>query len=120
MVAIITCRKESIFNLGSAETKLLYTLHWILLDAMDECCLEEQERGNMDYHNYNVPLSSITVASPHSTPQPAQRVILPPVADIRLPVRPHLSEHQRDGLRSEHEAHQRKKDLVSHVGVQTP
>ena len=28
---------------------------------MDECCLEEQERGNMDYHNYNVPLSSITV-----------------------------------------------------------
>ena len=48
-------RKESIYNLGSAETKLLYTLHWILLDAMDECCLEEQERGNMDYHHYNLP-----------------------------------------------------------------
>ena len=58
-------RKESIFNLGSAETKLLYTLHWILLDAMDECCLEEQERGNLDYHNYNVPLSSITVLNPN-------------------------------------------------------
>ena len=28
---------------------------------MDECCLEEQERGNMDFHNYNLPLSSITV-----------------------------------------------------------
>ena len=23
------CRKDSIFNLGSAETKLLYTLHWV-------------------------------------------------------------------------------------------
>ena len=53
---------------------------------------------------------------------PAQRIIQPPVAvaDIRLPVRPHLSEHQRDGLRPEHEAHQWTKDLVSHVGVQTP
>ena len=70
----------------------------------------------MDYHNYNVPLSSITVASP----QPAQRIIQPPVADFRLPVRPDLSEHQRDGLRPEYEAHQRAKDLVSHVGVQTP
>ena len=51
-------RKDSIFNLGSAETKLLYTLHWVtrtfekfkrlqnlccqvLLDAGDECALEE-------------------------------------------------------------------------------
>ena len=54
-------RKESIFNLGSAETKLLYTLHWVLLDAMDECSLEEQERGNTDYNDYNLPLASITV-----------------------------------------------------------
>jgi hypothetical protein len=35
-------RKESSFNLGSAETKLLYTLHWILLDAADECILQGQ------------------------------------------------------------------------------
>ena len=54
-------RKESIFNLGSAETKLLYTLHWVLLDAMDECSLEEKEKGNTDYNDYNLPLSSITV-----------------------------------------------------------
>ena len=54
-------RKESIFNLGSAETKLLYTLHWVLLDAMDECSLEEKERGNTDYTDYNIPLASITV-----------------------------------------------------------
>ena len=57
----ICCRKESIFNLGSAETKLLYTLHWVLLDAMDECSLEEKERGNNNYNDFNLPLSSITV-----------------------------------------------------------
>ena len=45
---------------------------------------------------------------------------LPPVADIRLPVRPDLPEHQRDGLRPEHETHQRQEDLVRHVGVQAP
>ena len=44
---------------------------------------------------------------------------LPPVADIRLPVRPDMSEYPRDRLRPEHEAHQRTEDLVSHVGVQT-
>ena len=40
-VLFLFCRKDSIFNLGSAETKLLYTLHWVLLDAGDECALEE-------------------------------------------------------------------------------
>ena len=54
-------RKESIYNLGSAETKLLYTLHWVLLDAMDECYLEEKERGVTDFNDFNLPLSSITV-----------------------------------------------------------
>ena len=34
------CRKESSFNLGTAETKLLYTLHWVILDAADECSLQ--------------------------------------------------------------------------------
>ena len=28
-------RKSSILNLGAADTKLLYTLHWILLDAAE-------------------------------------------------------------------------------------
>jgi hypothetical protein len=30
------CRKDTIVNLGTAETKLLYTLHWVLLDAAEE------------------------------------------------------------------------------------
>ena len=55
-------RKESIFHLGSAETKLLYTLHWILLDAMDECCLEDAEKGKKTDQDFNFPISSITVS----------------------------------------------------------
>ena len=55
-------RKDSIFNLGSAETKLLYTLHWLLLDAGDECGLEEVERKGKLSSNYNFPVSSITVS----------------------------------------------------------
>uniref|UniRef100_T1IVG6 Uncharacterized protein n=1 Tax=Strigamia maritima TaxID=126957 RepID=T1IVG6_STRMM len=31
-------RRDNIGRLGSGETKLLYTLHWILLDAAEECC----------------------------------------------------------------------------------
>ena len=57
-------RKESSFNLGSAETKLLYTLHWILMDSADECILaHESEYGSVHLgpFDYLFPLSSITV-----------------------------------------------------------
>ena len=56
-------RKESSFNLGSAETKLLYTLHWILLDAADECILESEAAGTLDKgpFAYLFPISAITV-----------------------------------------------------------
>lgn len=43
----IFCRREStITNLGAAETKLLYTLHWIILDAAEECVDADHERGS--------------------------------------------------------------------------
>ncbi|CAB4054728.1 UNC80 [Lepeophtheirus salmonis] len=61
--ALLQHRKESSFNLGSSETKLLYTLHWILLDAADECSLDEYEKaGKIDTSPfaYLFPLSSIT------------------------------------------------------------
>lgn len=35
----------NIQNLGAVETKLLYTLHWILLDAAEECAEEDFEKG---------------------------------------------------------------------------
>ena len=59
-------RKESSFNLGSAETKLLYTLHWIVLDAADECILESENAGikyEMGPFDYLFPLPAITVGA---------------------------------------------------------
>ncbi|KAK7065543.1 Protein unc-80 [Halocaridina rubra] len=47
-------RRDSV-NLGAAETKLLYTLHWIVLDAAEECADADHEKGinkgtTMPYH----------------------------------------------------------------------
>lgn len=62
VAAMLQHRKESSFNLGSAETKLLYTLHWILTDAADECSLQAEEEGKLDTSTfaYLFPLSAIT------------------------------------------------------------
>ncbi|XP_042207937.1 protein unc-80 homolog isoform X3 [Homarus americanus] len=38
-------RESTITNLGAAETKLLYTLHWIILDAAEECADADHEKG---------------------------------------------------------------------------
>lgn len=46
LAALLHARKDScIEKLGAAETKLLYTLHWILLDAAEECADAEAEKG---------------------------------------------------------------------------
>ena len=49
IVEILGClfRKDthSMFGLGNVETKLLYTLHWIILDAAEECQDADAERG---------------------------------------------------------------------------
>jgi hypothetical protein len=62
VAAMLQHRKESSFNLGTAETKLLYTLHWILSDAADECSLQAEEEGKLDIStfSYLFPLSAIT------------------------------------------------------------
>lgn len=41
----------NIQTLGAVETKLLYTLHWIILDAAEECNEEDYEKGI--YHSSN-------------------------------------------------------------------
>ena len=66
------CRKESSFNLGSAETKLLYTLHWILLDAADECALAMGNEGKLDStpFAYLFPITAITVRTEQKTQKP--------------------------------------------------
>ena len=64
-------RKESSFNLGSAETKLLYTLHWILLEAADECALAMGNEGKLDSSPfaYLFPVTAITVSLKIGTTQ---------------------------------------------------
>ena len=50
-------------GLGAAETKLLYTLHWILLDCAEECADNDFEK-NVQHTNpfyYLFPVSAITV-----------------------------------------------------------
>lgn len=52
-------------NLGAAESKLLYILHWIILDAAEECADADYEKGI--YHTspfyYMFSVSSISVST---------------------------------------------------------
>ncbi|XP_042902932.1 protein unc-80 homolog [Parasteatoda tepidariorum] len=61
--ALLYRRKDRCLDkLGTAETKLLYTLQWIILDAIEECADAEAEQGF--YHppsHYLFPISSIQV-----------------------------------------------------------
>ena len=61
-------RKESSFNLGSAETKLLLTMHWIMVDAPEECVLDTADKNPGGVESgpfaYLFPLSAITVSEP--------------------------------------------------------
>ena len=53
----------NIQTLGAVETKLLYTLHWIILDAAEECADADYEKGVFHsspfYYLFSVP--TITV-----------------------------------------------------------
>ncbi|XP_063871430.1 protein unc-80 homolog isoform X10 [Scylla paramamosain] len=40
-------RESTITNLGAAETKLLYTLHWVILDAAEECADADHEPSSL-------------------------------------------------------------------------
>ncbi|KAL0832090.1 hypothetical protein ABMA28_001576 [Loxostege sticticalis] len=55
--------KDNMQSLGNVETTLLYTLHWILLDASDECADNDYENGifysNPFHYLFSVP--SITL-----------------------------------------------------------
>lgn len=44
---------------GNSETKLLYTLHWIILDSVSECEDNEMEQNGNRKVNYTQPLASI-------------------------------------------------------------
>ncbi|KAI1307248.1 Protein unc-80 -like protein [Halotydeus destructor] len=49
-------------KLGAGETKLLYTLHWVILDAAEECADAEYEQGIFrPMSHYMFPISAIEV-----------------------------------------------------------
>lgn len=52
-------------TLGNVETKLLYTLHWILLDASDECMEADYESGifysNPFHYLFSVPAMTVSL-----------------------------------------------------------
>jgi hypothetical protein len=54
-------------NLGAAETKLLYTLHWIILDAAEECADADYDKGiyhaSPFYYLFSIPAISVSTPS---------------------------------------------------------
>ncbi|KAG8225922.1 hypothetical protein J437_LFUL005958, partial [Ladona fulva] len=58
-------RDTNLVNLGAAETKLLYTLHWIILDAAEECADADFEKGIIHsspfYYLFSIPSISLFV-----------------------------------------------------------
>ncbi|CAG4970497.1 unnamed protein product [Parnassius apollo] len=57
--------KDNMQSLGNVETKLLYTLHWILLDASDECADNDYENdkfcSNPFYYLFSIPTMTLFV-----------------------------------------------------------
>lgn len=61
--ALLSNRVKDLQNLGAAETKLLYTLHWILLFAAEECAdAEDGSREVMrpDEYLFSIPTISVS------------------------------------------------------------
>ena len=59
--ALLYNRKNcNLEKLGAAETKLLYTIHWIILDAAEECADTELEEGiQRPFEYYLLPITTI-------------------------------------------------------------
>ncbi|RZF41260.1 hypothetical protein LSTR_LSTR010488, partial [Laodelphax striatellus] len=60
IATLLHSRKDtSIQSLGTAETKLLYILHWIILDAAEECADADYEKGTYQtspfYYLFTIP-----------------------------------------------------------------
>ncbi|XP_063389820.1 protein unc-80 homolog [Cydia fagiglandana] len=57
--------KDNMSSLGNVETKLLYTMHWIILDASDECSEADYEAGifhtNPFHYLFSIPIMTLFV-----------------------------------------------------------
>lgn len=58
-------RDGGIQSLGAVESKLLYTLHWIILDAAEECAEADYEAGiyHSSVFHYLFSIPTITVSN---------------------------------------------------------
>lgn len=59
------CRKDTnLQNLGTSESKLLYILHWIILDAAEECAEADYEKGIYQaspfYYLFSIPCITVS------------------------------------------------------------
>ncbi|XP_073952386.1 unc80, NALCN channel complex subunit isoform X3 [Choristoneura fumiferana] len=66
LAAVLHTRiKDNMLSLGNVETKLLYTLHWIILDASDECSENDYEAGiyhtNPFHYLFSIPTMTLFV-----------------------------------------------------------
>lgn len=56
----------NIQSLGAVETKLLYTLHWIILDAAEECADADYEKGIFHsspfYYLFSIPTMTVSIS----------------------------------------------------------
>lgn len=60
--SFIRDRVKDLQALGAAETKLLYTLHWILLFAAEECADADMESDREIKNPYNYLFSIPTIS----------------------------------------------------------
>jgi len=58
-------------GLGAAETKLLYTLHWILMDCAEECADADFEKriNHASSFHFLFPIATVTVRTTESSPK---------------------------------------------------
>ncbi|XP_023318464.1 protein unc-80 homolog isoform X2 [Trichogramma pretiosum] len=59
--ANILHNKKDFQNLGPLETTLLYILHWIILDAAEECADQDGDLNNPFYYLFSIPTMTLFV-----------------------------------------------------------
>lgn len=105
-------------SLGALETKLLYTLHWILLDAAEECADTEYEKDlyHFSHFHYLFSIPTITVRLQKHFHLISNGVIHHTFAAVRLLVCAALQQPQRVGL-SKFSFGKWSEDMAADVGV---
>lgn len=66
-------KEGSLQSLGAVETKLLYTLHWIIMDAAEECADADFDAGELHsspfYYLFSIPTITVSFLQTSRTPK---------------------------------------------------